>query len=443
MASSFLPSSWAPLAYAPWAGADESPAGSGSGNGSGHSSEGEDLRSEGGTVRAGCCSSCLTGGPETAASRTLTKDLDTLVQHIDDLLEAAKPAREKNLERLHEDLKEVFPNLEVTEYGSTATQMALPDSDLDCVVVPDKTSETIITTKAEMVSVLEKIVARLETKDWVSDLVFISTASMPVIKFVGFGGVHVDLTCLWHRHAGLWSQQFVSQQVAMEPALRPLALFLKQLLREKGLGDPLTGGLSSFSAVLIVASFLTWHRSLASMSAPSDDPEAPCPCKCSAGKLLLEFCEQHACHLDYSQMSFCAQLGYTARDMNNATQRNAAGMFVQDPFDEFGNVARATYRLTQFREELNHAWCVLTAREGEGEGAREKGMAGLLQLFPKGADATRTEATPAPPEPPAAETCDTPAETEAAVSRFVLDLFDQVEKKSETGHIQEANAAGV
>ena len=38
-------------------------------------------------------------------------------------------------------------------YGSTATGMALPDSDLDCVVVPDTTSETVITTMAEMVSV--------------------------------------------------------------------------------------------------------------------------------------------------------------------------------------------------------------------------------------------------------------------------------------------------
>ena len=105
----------------------------------------------------------------------------------------------------------------------------------------------------------------------------------------------------------------------------------------------MTGGMSSFSAVLIVSAFLQWHTSLGHDEALASGCIGRCgpgdaradSCCCSPGKLLLDMCEQHANQLDYVNMVFSAVQGYTPRDLTNPVQAQAEGLFVQDPFDEY------------------------------------------------------------------------------------------------------------
>jgi hypothetical protein len=57
-------------------------------------------------------------------------------------------------------------------------------------------------------------------------------------------------------HTGLASVELLCHYVAVFPALRPLALVLKQYLYEKSLANTYTGGLNSYCLVLMLVSFL-------------------------------------------------------------------------------------------------------------------------------------------------------------------------------------------
>ena len=57
-------------------------------------------------------------------------------------------------------------------------------------------------------------------------------------------------------HGGVANTLFVLKLRCMSPELAPLVLVLKQLLYERGLNDPYTGGLSSYALVVMVAAVL-------------------------------------------------------------------------------------------------------------------------------------------------------------------------------------------
>jgi len=106
------------------------------------------------------------------------------------------------------------------------------------------------------------VAVQLETAAWVRNLTFIKTAQVPVLKYVGVGGLRVDLSCLGSSHQGLRTHGYLTQEVSARPALRSLVVVLKQLLRDHGLDDNARGGLSSFGLFVVVRCFLAWHEAM-------------------------------------------------------------------------------------------------------------------------------------------------------------------------------------
>lgn len=187
----------------------------------------------------------------------------------------------------------------------------------------------------QMIEKLALVHEALSQEDWVSELKFIPSAAMPVIKFVSsIGSIHIDLTCMGTMHHGVRTQQFIHDQLQLRPLLRPLLLFLKQLFRENELSDPFRGGLSSYATFMMVFNFLIW-RDMACAGAPV-----------STGWALLQFLQQHVMQLDYSTMVFTGQ-GYRIRTM---LEMDREGMFIEDPFDQSRGVAHGMYRESQLRD---------------------------------------------------------------------------------------------
>lgn len=203
--------------------------------------------------------------------------------------------------------------------------------------------------------ILRRLAERLETLDWVNGLVFVSTATMPVIKFNGLGDVAVDLTCMGTTHHGIQSQQFIGEQLVRQPPLRPLALVLKQLLRGNGVADTLTGGLSSYGIVLMVSSFLQVHSLMCGAHGEGRGQSKQARWTIDSGSLLLEFLHQHTTQLDYSAMVFSARGGYTMRRPSRSALSMDVDLVIEDPFDRDANVAQGMYRLSQLRDVFAQA----------------------------------------------------------------------------------------
>lgn len=68
--------------------------------------------------------------------------------------------------------------------------------------------------------------------------------------------VHVDVSFEGQWHNGQASNRLVLGLIDEFPALRPLVAVLKQFLKERGLCESYTGGLSSYALVLLVARYL-------------------------------------------------------------------------------------------------------------------------------------------------------------------------------------------
>lgn len=98
----------------------------------------------------------------------------------------------------------------------------------------------------------------LEKQEWVHTILVVETAKVPVIKVVSSGtAVPIDITFeSSSTHSGLLARDLVLGFCKTIPQLYPLAIILKQLLKERKLNEAYTGGLSSYSAVLMTVHFL-------------------------------------------------------------------------------------------------------------------------------------------------------------------------------------------
>ena len=178
--------------------------------------------------------------------------------------------REKVLERVANVVSVILEGSSVDLYGSYATGVSLPHSDVD-LVVSDPFPEEALEGRRKL------LVEALQEETWCEDVRLIEAATVPVIKFVAREGstigsvereedgelsVEVDVTfspCAaskegWGGYTALNSRDFVRFEMDRFPLIRTLALGLKHLLFMHGLNDSggYSGGLSSHCLCLLL-----------------------------------------------------------------------------------------------------------------------------------------------------------------------------------------------
>jgi DNA polymerase sigma len=162
-------------------------------------------------------------------------------------------------QRLRQLVQTCIPGSDLELFGSLATGLSLPQSDIDLVALYDTpelrngstaTSTSANTTFAEGITRLRRIASRLRECAWVSDVRSIETASVPVIKFhvdlrhdswgtrsgspvQGLQGMHgehdgcIDVDISFFHSPGQ-NTEYVKEQLARFKQLRPLVLVLKR-----------------------------------------------------------------------------------------------------------------------------------------------------------------------------------------------------------------------
>lgn len=150
------------------------------------------------------------------------------------------------------------PRARVDEQG-----LSIPSSDVDIVVcdVKDHYRAVLSGTKAKH-ACIDMLATRLRAAPWVQSTRVLANTAMPIIKLhartsASGGTVKMDISFDAPSHRGLATAALVLRMLRDSPVLMPLTLVLKQLLVQKGLNDPYTGGLSSYGVVLLVYSFLS------------------------------------------------------------------------------------------------------------------------------------------------------------------------------------------
>lgn len=167
---------------------------------------------------------------------------------INDVNTARKTMFDKLIAIVEAAIKDIIPAGKVYLYGSYATGLSMPWSDIDMVIdIPDDGMSPL--------DILPQIEKSLEGQDGVvADSKFIRQASIPVLKIVcteKYLDTKIDVCLHEPRHTGITCVTLVKDYLfKYSGMLRPLVLVLKQMLYMTQLNDPYQGGLSSYGIIL-------------------------------------------------------------------------------------------------------------------------------------------------------------------------------------------------
>jgi hypothetical protein len=133
-------------------------------------------------------------------------------------------------------------------------------------------------------------------------------------------------------HSGILVQRFVSLSLSELPLLRPVTLFFKKLLRHSGLNDPFSGGVGSYSTLLLARAYLLLSDAHARALSPAD--------------AVAEMCAWIAC-FDWRQQRIVWKSGLPVVERMGAAIIDSS-LWLGDPVNGNGNVARASFQFGDF-----------------------------------------------------------------------------------------------
>ncbi|KAG9398239.1 hypothetical protein AC1031_014838 [Aphanomyces cochlioides] len=163
--------------------------------------------------------------------RWFTHELEDYIERNDARLTSMRDKQRKAVNAIHRVVSELWNDARLEVYGSTYTQLCLPNSDVDCVILlpyPEKPP----------IDILHELKAKVEVYSWAHHVELLSSARIPVLKLQYVKGrfrVMLDITC-GHSlgHSGIQARELVELYKYNMPALRPLVIILKAHLHSKG-----------------------------------------------------------------------------------------------------------------------------------------------------------------------------------------------------------------
>ena len=164
--------------------------------------------------------------------------------------EAERAVRAALLDRLQAIAAGVFPAAQLQVFGSYATDLYLPTSDIDVCVIGSGESQK---------DALRRLGSALRQHGF-ERVQCIDNAKVPIVKCVDAkSGISVDVS--FDVSNGPANVGLIKEYLRRYPALRPLVLVLKCFLLQRKLNEVFSGGIGSYCLILVVMSHLQMYGS--------------------------------------------------------------------------------------------------------------------------------------------------------------------------------------
>uniref|UniRef100_A0A060TBB9 polynucleotide adenylyltransferase n=1 Tax=Blastobotrys adeninivorans TaxID=409370 RepID=A0A060TBB9_BLAAD len=279
---------------------------------------------------------------------------DWLTEEIKDFVSYVSPseseiiARNEAMRRVRALVKSLWKDAEAHVFGSYATDLYLPGSDIDMVILSP-------TNRYDTRAALYQLSSKLRSSGIAKNVETIAKARVPIIKFVEKqSNVHIDVS--FEKLNGIRTVETIQAWKEQFPYLRHFVLVIKQFLAKRKLNEVHTGGLGGFSVICMVVSFLSNHPKLASGQINVQD---------NLGVLLIEFFELYGKNFNYDDVALHMNgtLGYVSKDSNENLQgRNPFTLAIQDPNDDTNNISRGSFNMRAIKKAFGGAYDMLTER---------------------------------------------------------------------------------
>lgn len=235
-----------------------------------------------------------------------------------------------------------WPQAKVQVFGSFCTALFLPTGDIDLVVHGQWPIIPLFSLEEDL---------RINDVALEDSILVLDKTVVPIIKFIDkLTEVRVDIS--FNQESGIKSARMIQQFIQDYPFLPKLVFVLKQFLYERNLHEVYYGGISSYSLILLLVSFLQLHpRRGATDSNPN------------LGVLLIEFFELYGRNFNYMKtaISVLDHGSYIPKEdlMNSAGAGKNSLLYVVDPSNPSENAAGGCFGLWQVKQSFDYAFCRL------------------------------------------------------------------------------------
>uniref|UniRef100_A0A8W7PMH9 polynucleotide adenylyltransferase n=1 Tax=Anopheles coluzzii TaxID=1518534 RepID=A0A8W7PMH9_ANOCL len=242
--------------------------------------------------------------------------------------------------RIEKIVQNLWPSARVEMFGSFRTGLYLPTSDIDLVVIGQWTMLPLRTLEMELISqgIAEPNSVRVLDK-----------ASVPIVKLTDRQTqVKVDIS--FNMESGVQSAKLIKGFKREYPVLEKLVLVLKQFLLQRDLNEVFTGGISSYSLILMCISFLQQHH------------QKPNACS-NLGVLLIEFFELYGRKFNYMKIGISVKSGRyipkeeLQREMIDGHRPSL--LCIEDPLTPGNDIGRSSYGALHVKQAFEYAYIVL------------------------------------------------------------------------------------
>ena len=214
---------------------------------------------------------------------------------------------------------------EVKVFGSFNTGLYLPTSDIDIVVIGNCTLYSL------------ELELRSSNMFTPGSLNVLRRASVPIIKYEDKESkVKVDIS--FNMESGLKSAEKVKEYMKQYPHLKNMLLVIKHYLYQQNLNEVYTGGVGSYSVILLIVSFFQ-HCSKSELDGGN------------LGVLLTNFFEFYGTKFDYSGKGI--RLEGAGSYFNKTMFDNA--LMIKDPADP-ANIVKGTWNFWKVKESFRRAF---------------------------------------------------------------------------------------
>jgi non-canonical poly(A) RNA polymerase PAPD5/7 len=341
--------------------------------------------------------------PWLPALRGISSPLLRLHQEIVELARYLAPspgeaeARRAAVARVSAVVREIWPSARLEVFGSFATGLYLPSSDLDLVILDSGCTH--------VPSGLKALATALARRSMVKNMQVIAKARVPIIKFEDAeSGYAFDVS--FDVANGPEASDAVRALMDALPPMRPLVLLLKVFLQQRELNEVYSGGVGSYALLVMVAAFLQTHPSRrAARGAGGRAPKggkraaaaaaAAAPLEGNLGALLLDFLRLYGRALPPGAVGISCRRGgafFDKRSRGFANAERPALFAVEDPNDPANDLGKNSWNAARVRMAFDHAYCALAAPAPPGESM----LARVIRL-----DAVLFLRAPPAPLPPA------------------------------------------
>ncbi|XP_047218167.1 terminal nucleotidyltransferase 4A-like [Girardinichthys multiradiatus] len=245
--------------------------------------------------------------------------------------------------RIESVIKDLWPTAQVEIFGSFSTGLYLPTSDIDLVVFGKWDHPPL----QDLEQALRKhnVAGNYPIK-------VLDKATVPIIKLTDHETkVKVDIS--FNVETAVKTAQFIKSYLKKYTVLPPLIFVLKQFLLQRDLNEVFTGGISSYSLILMAISFLQLH--------PRIDTRRT---NINLGILLIEFFELYGRDFNYMKMGIQVKNGgayLSKEDMLQAMDHGnwPSMLCIEDPVQPGNDVGRSSYGVLQVKQVFDFAYMVL------------------------------------------------------------------------------------